>query len=226
MTTPKPVPTRDPVSELKMIRWRQARFEEITLVVEDALPELLANIEKTVASMTTIRASKAQVFPDGLWKELFEPWALQTASLVEAQMEKEIQELVASASEGGDLEQALRVARPGLTGVGVLAASLAAIPAVISIATVSTTSFFVFTTSCISWPILAVGGVGLAVTTFAGGSGVKWLGDKNRLHLVKRLQQRARTAALGYGRSLGERSLVTDLQAATLRTLDANLEAL
>lgn len=226
MITPKPVSTHDPVSELKMIRWKQARFEEITLVVEDALPELLKNIEKTVASMTTIRASKAQVFPDGLWKELFEPWALQTASLVEAQMEEEIQELVASASERGNLEQALRVARPGLAGAGVLAASLAAIPTVISFATVSTTSFFVFTTSSISWPIIAVGGVGLAVTTFAGGSGVKWLGDKNRLHLVKRLQQRALTAALGYGSSLGERSLVTDLQAATLRSLDANLEAL
>lgn len=226
MITPKPVSTHDPVSELKMIRWKQARFEEITLVVEDALPELLKNIEKTVASMTTIRASKAQVFPDGLWKELFEPWALQTASLVEAQMEEEIQELVASASERGNLEQALRVARPGLAGARVLAASLAAIPTVISFATVSTTSFFVFTTSSISWPIIAVGGVGLAVTTFAGGSGVKWLGDKNRLHLVKRLQQRALTAALGYGSSLGERSLVTDLQAATLRSLDANLEAL
>lgn len=226
MTTPKSVSTHDPVSELKMIRWKQARFEEITSVVEDALPELLTNIEKTVASMTSIRASKAQLFSDGLWKELFEPWALQTASLVEAQMEEQIQELVASASEKGTLGQALRVARPGLAGAGVLAASLAAIPAVISLATVSTTTFLVFTTTSISWPILAVGGGGLAVTAVAGGSGVKWLGDKNRLHLVKRLQQRALTAALGYGLSLSERSLVTDLQVATLRSLDANLEVL
>lgn len=226
MTTPKFASTHDTVLELKVIRWKQARFEEITSVVEGALPELMTNIEKTVASMTGIRASKAQLFSDELWKELFEPWALQTASLVEAKMEGEIQELVASASEKGTLEQALRVAGPGLAGAGVLAASLAAIPAVISLATVSTTSFFVFTTSSISWPIIAIGGASLAVTTFAGGSGVKWLDDKNRLHLVKRLQQRALTAAFGYGRSLSERSLVTDLQAATLRSLDANLEAL
>jgi len=209
-----------------MIRWKQARFEEITSAVEDALPELLTNIEKTVASMTSIRASQAQLFSDGLWKELFEPWALHTARLVEAKMEDEIQELVASAFEKGTLEQVLRVAPPGLAGAGLLAASFAAIPAVISLATVSTTSFFVFTTTSISWPLVAAGGAGLAVSTFAGGTGVKWLGDRNRSHLVKRLQQRARTVALGYGRTASERSLVTDLQVATLRSLDANLEAL
>ncbi len=207
-----------------MIRWKQARFEEITIVIEDALPELMANIETTVASMPTISASKAQIFSDGLWKELFEPWAKQTASLVEAQMEEEIGELITSTSEKGSLGEALRVARPALAGAGVLAASLAAIPGVISLATVSTTSFFVFTTASISWPIVAVGGAGLAVATFTGGSGVKWLGKKNRLHLVNRLQGRALTVALGYGLASGKRSLVADLQAATLRRLEAKLE--
>lgn len=224
MKLPQPVSPIDPIAELKMIRWKQARFEEITIVVEDALSELMTNIEDTVASMPTISASKAQVFSDGLWKELFEPWALQTASLVEAQMAEEIEVLAASTSEKGTLGEALRVARPALVGAGVLAASLAAIPAVISLATVSTTSFLVFTTTSISWPIIAVGGAGLAVTTYAGGSGIKWLGNKNRSHLVNRLQQRALTAALGYGRGSSERSLVADLQAATLRSLEAKLE--
>lgn len=224
MTIPEPASPLDPVSVLEMIRWKQARFEEITVVVEDALPELMANIERTVASMPTISAGKAQIFPDDLWKELFEPWAKQTASLVEAQMEKEIGELAASSSEKGTLGEALRVARPALAGVGVLAASLAAIPSVVSFATISTTSFFFFTTATISWPLIAAGGAGLAVTTLVGGSGVKWLGNKNRTHLVNRLQRRAVTAALGYGLAPGERSLVTDLQAATLRSLEAKLE--
>ena len=139
-------------------------------------------------------------------------------------MEKEIEELVASKYEEGTLGQALRAVQPALAGAGVLAASLAAIPAVISLATVSTTSLLVFTTSSISWPIIALGGAGLAMTTIAGGRGVKWLGDKNRSHLVDRLQQRALIAALGYGRAPGERSLVTDLQASTLRNLEAKLE--
>lgn len=224
MKIPEPASSLDPVSELNMIRWKHARFEEITIVVEDALSELMANIEDTVASMPTIRASKAQVFPDGIWKELFEPWAMQTANLVEAQMEVEIEELVASTSEKGTMGEALRVARPALAGAGVLAASFAAIPSVISLATLSTTSFLVFTNPLISWPIIAVGGAGLAVTTYAGGSGIKWLGNKNRSHLVNRLQQRALTAALGYGRASAARSLVTDLQAATLRNLEAKLE--
>lgn len=226
MTTQEPGFLLDPISELEMIRWKQARFEEITLVVEDALPELMANIEKTVTSMSTISASKAQAFPDGLWKKLFEPWAKQTASLVEAQMEKEIGELVAASSENGTLAEALRVARPVLAGAGLLAASLAAIPTIASFATISTTSLFFFTTTTVSWPVIAAGGAGLAVTTFAGGSGIKWLANKNRSHLVTRLQRRAVTAALGYGLALSERSLVADLQAATLRSLEAKLETL
>jgi len=224
MTIPDHAAPLDPVSDLEMIRWKQARFEEITIVVEDALPELMADIEKTVASMPAISASKAQVYPDGLWQELFEPWARQTASLVEAQMEKEIGVLAASSSKKGTIGAALRVARPALAGAGVLAVSLAAIPSVVSLATISTTSFFIFTTTTISWPVIAVGGAGLALTTFAGGSGVKWLGNKNRSHLVNRLQGRALTAALGLGLASGERSLVTDLQVATLRSLEANLE--
>ncbi|MEX5565133.1 hypothetical protein SM764_17065 [Pseudophaeobacter sp. 1A16562] len=225
MTMPEPAFPLDPAAELEMIRWKQARFEEITQVVENALPELMADIEETVISMSTLTASKAQVFPDGPWKDLFEPWAKKTARLVEAQMEKEIGELAASSSEKGTLGEALRVARPALAGAGVLAASLAAIPSVVSLATITTTSFFVLSTTTISWPIIAVGGAGLAVTSFAGSKGVKWLEDKNRVRLVNRLQGRALTATLGHGLAPGERSLVTDLQAATLRRLEAKLES-
>ncbi len=215
----------DPADELEMIRWKQARFEEITQVVEEALPELMTDIEETVASMSTYTASKSQVFPDGLWKNLFEPWAKRTASLVEARMEKEIGELTASFSEKGTLGEALRVARPAIAGAGVLAASLAAIPSVVSLGTITTTSFFVLSTTTISWPIIAVGGAGLAVTSFAGSKGVKWLADKNRVRLVNRLQGRALTATLGHGLTPGDRSFVTDLQAATLRRLEAKLES-
>lgn len=208
-----------------MIRWKQERFERITEQVENALPDLMAEIERTVASISSIAASKAQVSPDRLWKELFEPWAKQTAGCVEAEMDNEIGALVSALSEKGTRQDALRVALPALAGAGVLAASLAATTTVISLATVTTTSFFIFTTTAISWPVLAVGGAGIALATLTGGRIVDRLSDRNRRHLVVRLQGRARIAALGHGLVPGERCLVTDLQAITLRSLETKLRA-
>jgi hypothetical protein len=225
MNTTAPARPLEPDVELELIRWRQARFERITEYVEDALPDLLADIETSVASMSSIAAGKAQILPDTLWKKLFEPWAQQIANRVEAEMEKEIGLLAASLFEKGTSRNALRAALPALAGVGVLAASLAAIPSVISMATVTTTSFFFFTSTTISWPIIAVGGAGLALATLTGSRVVDRLSDRNRAHLAARLKSRARIAALGYGLVFGERSLVTDLQAFTLRSLEAKLEA-
>ncbi|MHA6324547.1 hypothetical protein [Roseivivax sp. CAU 1753] len=185
----------------------------------------MAEIDSVVSSMSTIAAARTQISPDTLWKKLFEPWAQKIASRVEAEFETEIGVLATSLSEKGTSQDTLRAALPALAGVGVLAASLAAIPSVLTMATVTTTSFFFITTSTISWPVIAVGGAGLAVATFTGSAAVDKLSDRNRAHLVSRLQSRARIAALGYGLASGERSLVTDLQAATLRNLEAKLEA-
>ena len=225
MTAQVPLYSPDPDVELELIQWRQARFERITECVEDALPSLVAKIESTVASMSSIAVGKAQISSDGLWRMLFEPWAREVASQIEAEMEEEIGALAASLSEKATNRGAMLAALPALARVGVLAASLAAIPSVISIATVTTTSFFFFTTPAISWPILALGGAGLAVASFTGNRVVDRLNTRNRAHLVVRLVRRARITALGYGLVSGERCLVTDLQAATLRRLEAKLEA-
>lgn len=214
----------DPAVELELIQWRQARFKRITEHVEDSLPDLMARIVEVVQAMPSIAVSKAQILPDRLWKDSFEPWAQETARSVEADMDKEIDVLVASLFEKGSLQDALQVALPAFAGAGVLAASLAAIPSVIFFATVVTQGFFFSTSTVISWPLLAVGGAGLAVATYNGGRLADRLADRNRTRLIARLQGRARVAALGHGRASGERSLVTDLQAATLRSLEAKLE--
>jgi hypothetical protein len=126
--------------------------------------------------------------------------------------------------EAGTGQRVFKLALPTLAQAGVLAASLAAIPSVISLATVPTTFFLVFSSSALSWPIFAVGAGGLALATFAGSSVVDRLSDRNRRQLVVRLQGRARAATLGHGLVSGARCLVTDLQAATLRRLEVELE--
>ena len=220
-----PSSSPDVTVELDLIRWRQAQFESITGHVEDALPRLMSDIENAVTSMSSFAAVKAQTSPDPLWKDLFEPWAQGVARRVEADLEQEIDALTASLAAKGTSQDALRSALPSLAGVGVLAASLSAIPYVVSLATVTTTSFLFISSTTFSWPIFAVGGAGLAVATFTGSKVVDRLGRRNRAYLSTRLQRRARTAALGYGLASGERCLVTDLQAFTLRSLEARMKA-
>ncbi|WP_417725735.1 hypothetical protein [Salipiger sp.] len=224
MTVSQLPPRLDTATELQLIRWKQAQFARISEQVEDALPDLMAEIERTVSEMSSLAAGKAQVRIDPVWKTIFEPWAHKLATSVEVQFKQEVGELTAALTEKGTSKDALRAALPALATAGVLAASLAAIPSVLGLATVTTTSFFVFSSASISWPILAAGGAGLAVATLTGSRVIDRLADRNRVHLVTRLQSRVRTAVFGYGLAAGERSLVTDLQAAALRTLEAQLE--
>ncbi|WP_428927500.1 hypothetical protein [Marinibacterium sp. SX1] len=223
-TKTDPSSTLDPIVELEVIRWKQARFERVTEYVEDALPDLMADIENAITSMSSFAASKAQISPESLWKELFGPWAQKVAHRVEADLEGEIDALAASLSEKGTSQAALRAALPALARVSVLGASLAAIPSVISFATVTTTSFFLLSSPTLSLPLFAVGGAGLAVATLTGSKVVDRLSNRNRAYLTTRLQSRARTAALGYGLASGARCLVTDLQAFTLRSLETKIE--
>lgn len=224
-TITDPTSSLDPIVELEVIRWKQARFERVTEYVEDALPDLMADIENAIASMSSFAASKSQFSPEPLWKELFGPWAQKVALRVEADLESEIDALTALLSENGTGQAALRAVLPALAGVGVLTASLAAIPSVISFATVTTTSFFFLSNPVLSLPLFAVGGVGLALATLTGSKAVDRLSNRNRAYLTTRLQSRARTAALGYGLASGARCLVTDLQASTLRRLETKIEA-
>ncbi|SFE00305.1 hypothetical protein [Salipiger profundus] len=224
MTSSEPAQPVDIGTELELIRWKQTQFARITEQVEDALPELMTQIEETVAKMSSLATGRAQMRIDPVWKDIFEPWAEELALGVEAQVKHEVRELTAALSEKGNSKDALRAALPTLASAGVLAASLAAIPTVLGLATVPAAPLFIFATATVSWPIVAAGGAGLAVATLAGGRFVDRLQDRNRAHLVTRLQNRARTATLGHGRTVGERSLVTDLQAAALRTLEAEME--
>ncbi|WGW02773.1 hypothetical protein [Tropicibacter oceani] len=211
-----------PEAQLELIRWKQAQFARISEQVEDALLDLMSQIETTVVSMSAFAVSKAQVRPDALWKQLFTPWAKEVADQVETEMQKEVNALAAALSEKGASREALHLMLPVLANASLLIGSLAAIPSLVGAATV--TSSFFFIAPQISVPILALAGTGLAVGTLVGSRGVDWLQDRNRARLVTRLQRRARMAVLGHGLSAGQRSFVADLQAATLRRLEAELE--
>jgi len=226
MTTPDSTGLLEPDVELALIRWRQKSFNRITETVEDALPNLMAEIERTVAELSAVAAGKAQMWPDKVWKAIYEPWAQKTASQVEMAMVDSIDTIATSLSEGGNGRKAFQLLLPTLAQAGVLAASLAAIPTVIALATASTTTLLVFTSTTFLWPVFAVGGATLAVATFAGSRLADRISDRNRKKLVVSLQDRSRTAALGHGLAAGARCLVTDLQATALRGLEAKLETI
>lgn len=210
----------DPRIEVELIEWRQSRFETITQEVEDALPRLLGEIDDIVSAMGTVAAARAQMWPDATLKQVFVPWTTELASRIEAETEEEMTALVASLSTKGTAQDAVRAALPTLASAGMLAASMAAIPSILAMATTTTTAFLVFSAPAFSWPVFVVGGVGLAAATLGGGRVVDRISARNRAHLAERLKGRAVTAALGYGLAAGARCLVTDLQVATLRNIE------
>jgi hypothetical protein len=224
MTTSGPAQLNEIDSELALIRWRHEAFNRITETVEAALPDLMAEIDRTVAGLSVVAAGKAQIWPDRLWNDIFEPWAQKTAHQVESEMVEFVDTIATSLAETGTGKKIFQLALPTLARAGVLAASLAAIPSVVSLATVTTTTFVFFSTPVLSLPLLAVGAGGLALATFTGSRVADRLSDRNRRKLVVHLQGRARTAALGHGLVSGARCVVNDLQAATMRRLEVELE--
>ena len=107
-----------------------------------------------------------------------------------------------------------------------LAASVLGLPAIVSYATITTTSVLVFSTSTISIPLLLAGGTVLAGMSFAGVKAFDKAKDKMRAHLAARVQSLALAAIFGHGLSPDERYLLNDLQAAILKSGQTQLEAI
>jgi len=98
-----------------------------------------------------------------------------------------------------------------------IASSVAALPALVTFATVSSTSFFLVTTSAVSVPLLLMGGSALAVLSLTGSKAVSATAQKSRAHLGQRLKSLALSVVFGIGLEPGARCLLNDIQASVLK---------
>jgi hypothetical protein len=213
-------------TSLRLIDWRNGQLESITNQLEEAFPTLAETIASNVAKLSTFEVGKAHINPKKLAESLIAPWAEEQSSLAFTRAEASLSDLISKLPQDKNIEAHLKSALPAIAGVGLLAASVFGLPAVVSFATVTTTSFMVFSTSAVSVPLLLAGGTVLAGMSFAGVKAVDQAKDKMRSNLIDRISSIALSAVFGYGLSSDTRCLLNDLQAAVLKAGETELGAI
>lgn len=210
-------------TSLRLIDWRNAQLDAITTQLENAFPQLIDTIASHVIGLSTFEVGKAHLNPKKLAEELITPWAESQSNTAISRAEASLSSLISSLPQSDGLHTHIQTALPAVAGVGMLAASVLGLPAIVSFATVTTTSFLVFSTSAVSIPLLLAGGTVLAGMSFAGVKAVDQAKDKMRANLIARVQAIALSAVFGYGLSPDARFLLNDLQAAVLKAGEAEL---
>ena len=139
-------------------------------------------------------------------------------SRAEAALDQTILQLPGKVNLDSDVWEQVTKALPAIAGVGLIGASLAAIPTVISFATVSTSVLAFWGTSAISWPLFALGAAGLSVAALTGSQSLKFAKDKARGKLCGRLHREAGRQVFGIGEKPGARCMLSDIQAGIIQS--------
>ncbi len=135
----------------------------------------------------------------------------------EAELDQTLLQLPGKVNLDSDVWEQVTKALPAIAGVGLIGASLAAIPTVISFATVSTSVLAFWGTSAISWPLFVLGAAGIGVATLTGSQSLKFAKDKARRKLCLRLHREAGRQVFGIGEKPGARCMLSDIQAAIIQ---------
>lgn len=213
-------------TSLRLIDWRNAQLDAITVQLEEAFPQLAEAIANRVEKLSTVDVGKAHFNPKKFAEGLIAPWAEAQSSTAINRAEASLSDLISQLPQDSGLNGHIQSALPAMAGVGMLAASVLGLPAVVSFATVTTTSFLVFSTSAVSIPLLLAGGTILAGMSFAGVKAVDRAKDKMRTNLTERVQSIALSVVFGYGLAPEARYLLNELQAAVLKAGEAKLGAI
>lgn len=213
-------------TSLRVIDWRNAQLDGITAQLEEAFPQLAETITNHIAKLSTMEVGKAHFNPRKFAEGLIAPWAEAQTSTAINRAEASLSDLISELPRDSGLNGHIQSALPAMAGVGMLAASVLGLPAVVSFATVTTTSFLVLSSSAVSIPLLLAGGTVLAGMSFAGVKAVDHAKDKLRANLTTRVQSIALSAVFGYGLAPEAQYLLNVLQAAVLKAGEAELEAI
>ncbi len=149
----------------EILEWRESERKDLFDKLKLGLPDLDALIIKQIDSMGFKDAFLRSEFHDREVAPEVENWLRQQFDELHRNIKDSAiksEKIITGKSNDNSLKD-IEFASMGLSVVGTLA-PIAAIPAAVSIATVTTTSFFVFTTSAVSIPILLTALAGLLVS--------------------------------------------------------------
>lgn len=193
----------------------------ISLQLEEALPVLLDELTVQVERASIVNLVRTTIVLKSSAETIIQRWGadqlVKALGRAEAELDQALLQLPGKVNLDSDVWEQVTKALPAIAGVGLIGASLAAIPTVISFATVSTSVLAFWGTSAISWPLFALGAAGLGVATLTGSQSLKFAKDKARRKLCLRLHREAGRQVFGIGDKPGARCMLSDIQAAIVQ---------
>lgn len=198
----------------EVLDWRNSERLKLVRAIELRVPDIHTKIDALVDGMSTRNAISRTNFHDREIAPVVENWLQDLMSEFQQGIENSAVE--SERALGNDVEDRAwswaDVATIG-GGAAVTLAPLAAIPLVTSVATVTTTSFFVFTTSALSFPILAVGVGGLIVAGLGSNKVRQFAFNKFKDRYRKQIKQELFHKAVGNPKKLEAPSVCRTLLA-------------
>jgi hypothetical protein len=208
-------------AQLDFLAWRDAQLAAISLQLEEALPVLLDELTEQVERASIVNLVRTTIALKSSAETIIQRWGadqlVKALGRAEAELDQTLLQLPGKVNLDSDAWEQVTKALPAIAGVGLIGASLAAIPTVISFATVSTSVLAFWGTSAISWPLFALGAAGLGVATLTGSQSLKFAKDKARRKLCLRLHREAGRQVFGIGEKPGARCMLSDIQAAIVQ---------
>ncbi len=208
-------------AQLEFLAWRDAQLAAISSQLEEALPALLDELAEQVESASVVNLVRSTIALKSSAEAIIQRWGadqlVKALGRAEADLDQTLLQLPGKVNLDNDVWEQVTKALPAIAGVGLIGASLAAIPTVISFATVSTSVLAFWGTSAISWPLFALGAAGIGVATLTGSQSLKFAKDKARQKLCLRLHREAGRQVFGIGEKPGARCMLSDIQAAIVQ---------
>lgn len=208
-------------AQLEFLAWRDAQLAATSAQVEDAFASLLDDLTSQIDRAGILDLARSSVTlkssADGVMQRWFAEQLDAARHRAEAELDYALMQMPGGVDLNGGLwEQGAKFV-PAIAGVGLIAASVAAIPTVISFATVSTSVLAFWGTASISWPLFAVGAAAIGLAALTGSQSLKLAEESARTKLRERLHREAARWVFGIGNKPGTRCMLSDIQAAVIK---------
>lgn len=207
--------------QLEFLAWRDAQLSAISLQLENAFPALLGELSRKVEEAGVLDLAWSTVSVGSATEALIQKWGADQLEVSMHRAEIELTEALTQIPGGlnldSDIWQQVSKAVPAIAGVSLIAASVAAIPTVVSFATVSTSFLAFWGTAGISLPLLAFGSLGLGIAALAGSKTLQYADAGARSSLTLRIHAEASRRVFGISEAPGARCVLSDIQAAVVQ---------
>ncbi len=212
---------------LAMWQWRDAQLTNIAEQLEDAFPALEAQIRAMVAATSWRQAAVSFGMQKPL-TTLIDHWAAEQTQLAMTRAEAALEETIAEIEEtidlGSELQHTLASTAPFLIGGGLLALTLPAIGMAATFGVQTSTVLFFFSTSTVSFPILAAGAVGVGILGASGATVLTRYSDQAWTLLERRCLEAAFERVFGKTGGPQDKSILNAIQLLVLKAGENRLK--